>query len=82
MSVIKKRVRNCELDRRNLWCEPVKARKDAVARALRKAKFGLQLNEHFDQPGYIALRHDCMGGLDGLQRAQIEVSYKAAARLG
>ena len=68
--------------RRDLWREPVEARKAALARALRKAKLGLQLNEHFDRPATFVLRHAWV--VEGIvfQRARIEVSFGAAAGLG
>src|SRR5262245_5684853 len=40
-----------ELDGRDLQREPVERRKAALARLMRRAKTGLVLNEHIDEPG-------------------------------
>jgi hypothetical protein len=37
--------------------EPIEARKAAFAKFIRRAKTGLVLNEHIDEPGDIVFRH-------------------------
>ncbi len=54
-----------ELDGADLRRAPVEERKRLLDRLLRKAKPGLRLNEHIDEPGDIVFRHACKLGLEG-----------------
>jgi ATP-dependent DNA ligase len=51
--------------------EPFEVRKATLASVLRKAGFGLQLNEHLEQDdgGDVVFRHACKMGLEGIVEA-------------
>jgi ATP-dependent DNA ligase len=55
--------------------EPIEARKAARARLLKKAKPGLQFNEHITVPGDIVLRHACALGLEGIVSKRLGSRY-------
>jgi hypothetical protein len=55
--------------------EPIEARKAALARLLRKAKPGLQFNEHIAVPGNIVLRHACALGLEDIVSKRLGSLY-------
>jgi bifunctional non-homologous end joining protein LigD len=56
-----------ELDGRDLRREPVEVRKATLASMLRKARPGVQLNEHLEHPeGDVVFRHACKLGLEGI----------------
>ena len=55
-----------QLDSRDLRREPIEDRKAELAKLLRHAKSGLQLNEHISEPGDIVFRHACKLGLEGI----------------
>jgi ATP-dependent DNA ligase len=54
---------------------PLEERKVALARLLRKAKVGLQLNEHIDVPADIVFRHACKLGLEGIVSKRLGSLY-------
>ena len=58
-----------QLDSRDLRREPIEDRKAELAKLLRRAKPGLQLNEHISEPGDIVFRHACKLGLEGSCRS-------------
>jgi bifunctional non-homologous end joining protein LigD len=55
-----------QVDSRDLRREPIEDRKIELAKLLRRAKPGLQLNEHISEPGDIVFRHACKMGLEGI----------------
>ena len=56
---------------------PVEERKRTLERILRKAKPGLRLNEHIDEPGEIVVRHACKLGLVGIVSKRLGLSYRS-----
>ena len=56
---------------------PVEERKRTLERLLRKAKPGLRLNEHIDEPGEIVFRLACKLGLEGLVSKRLGLSYRS-----
>jgi hypothetical protein len=56
----------CSWTRWDLRREPIEDRKAELAKLLRHAKSGLQLNEHISEPGDIVFRHACKLGLEGI----------------
>ena len=56
---------------------PVEERKRTLERILRKAKPGLRLNEHIDEPGEIVFRHACKLGLEGIVSKRLGLSYRS-----
>src|SRR5258708_5783758 len=60
-----------ELDGKDLRREPIEQRKGALAKLLRGAKLGLQLNEHIAEPGDVVFRHACRLGLEGIVQQQL-----------
>jgi bifunctional non-homologous end joining protein LigD len=74
-----------ELDGRDMRPEPIEARKAALVRLLKKAKVGLQFNEHITVPGDgdIVLRHACALGLEGIASKRLgRVTFPAARAPG
>jgi bifunctional non-homologous end joining protein LigD len=74
-----------ELDGRDMRPEPIEARKAALVRLLKKAKVGLQFNEHITVPGDgdIVLRHACALGLEASSRSSWgRVTFPAARAPG
>jgi ATP-dependent DNA ligase len=49
-----------ELNGADLRHEPIERRKATLAKLIRRAKTGLVLNEHIDEPGDVVFRHDCL----------------------
>jgi bifunctional non-homologous end joining protein LigD len=64
-----------ELDGKDLRREPIEQRKAALAKLLRGAKLGLQLNEHIAEPGDIVFRHACRLGLEGIVSKRLGSRY-------
>jgi bifunctional non-homologous end joining protein LigD len=64
-----------ELDGQDMRREPIEARKAALARLLKKAKVGLQFNEHITVPGDIVLRHASALGLEGIVSKRLGSLY-------
>ena len=56
---------------------PVEERKRTLERLLRKAKPGLRLNEHIDEPGEIVFRLACKLGLEGIVSKRLGLSYRS-----
>ena len=54
------------VESRDLHREQIEDRKAELAKLLRRAKPGLQLNEHISEPGDIVFRHACKLGLEGI----------------
>ena len=52
-------------------------RKAALAKLLRGAKLGLQLNEHISDPGDIVFRHACKLGLEGIVSKRLGSRYSS-----
>jgi bifunctional non-homologous end joining protein LigD len=48
-----------ELNGKDLRRQPIEERKSVLAKLLRGAKLGLQLNEHLAEPGDVVFRHAC-----------------------
>jgi len=63
-----------ELDGEDLRHEPIERRKAALAKLIRRAKTGLVLNDHIDEPGDVVFRHACKLGLE---RHRIEAPWLA-----
>jgi bifunctional non-homologous end joining protein LigD len=55
--------------------EPIEQRKAALAKLLRGAKLGLQLNEHIAEPGNVVFRHACRLGLEGIVSKRLGSRY-------
>ena len=66
-----------QLDSRDLRREPIEDRKAELARLLRRAKPGLQLNEHISEPGDIVFRHACKLGLEGIVSKRLGSPYRS-----
>jgi bifunctional non-homologous end joining protein LigD len=64
-----------ELDGKDLRGEPIEQRKAALAKLLRGAKLGLQLNEHIAEPGNVVFRHACRLGLEGIVSKRLGSRY-------
>jgi bifunctional non-homologous end joining protein LigD len=64
-----------ELDGKDLRREPIEQRKAVLARLLRGAKLGLQLNEHLAEPGDVVFRHACRLGLEGIVSKRLGSRY-------
>jgi bifunctional non-homologous end joining protein LigD len=64
-----------ELDGKDLRGEPIEQRKAALAKLLRGAKLGLQLNEHIAEPGDVVFRHACRLGLEGIVSKRLGSRY-------
>ena len=71
-----------ELDGKDLRREPIEQRKAALAKLLRGAKLGLQLNEHISEPGDIVFRHACRLGLEGIVSKSSASNCRRVARKG
>ena len=70
-----------QLDSRDLRREPIEDRKAELAKLLRRAKPGLQLNEHISEPGDIVFRHACKLGLEGIVSKRVGSPVRPLARL-
>ena len=68
-----------QLDSRDLRREPIEDRKAELARLLRRAKPGLQLNEHISEPGDIVFRHACKLGLEGIVSKRLGSPFRPGA---
>jgi bifunctional non-homologous end joining protein LigD len=55
-----------ELDGRDLRREPIELRKNALLKLLRKADYGIFLNEHVEDEATIVFQHACKLGLEGI----------------
>ncbi|HKD92784.1 MAG TPA: hypothetical protein VKB56_12815 [Terriglobales bacterium] len=66
-----------ELNGRDLRREPIEDRKEALAKLLRYAKPGLQLNEHISEAGDIVFRHACQLGLEGIVSKRLGSPYRS-----
>jgi bifunctional non-homologous end joining protein LigD len=64
-----------ELDGNDLRREPIERRKAALAKLLRGAKLGLQLNEHIAEPGDVVFLHACRLGLEGIVSKRLGSRY-------
>jgi bifunctional non-homologous end joining protein LigD len=64
-----------ELNRKDLRREPLEHRKSELARLLRSAKPGLQLNEHIAEPGDIVFRHARALGFEGVVSKRLGSRY-------
>jgi bifunctional non-homologous end joining protein LigD len=63
-----------ELDGQDWRRERVEDRKRELPR---KAKPGLKLNEHIDEPGDVVFRHACMMGLEGIVSKRLGSRYRS-----
>ena len=66
-----------QLDSRDLRREPIEDRKAELAKLLRHAKSGLQLNEHISEPGDIVFRHACKLGFEGIVSKRLGSPYRS-----
>ena len=66
-----------ELNGKDLRREPLGHRKRELARLLRNAKPGLQLNEHIAEPGDIVFRHACELGFEGIVSKRLGSRYRS-----
>ena len=66
-----------QLDSRDLRREPIEDRKAELAKLLRHAKSGLQLNAHISEPGDIVFRHACKLGLEGIVSKRLGSPYRS-----
>jgi bifunctional non-homologous end joining protein LigD len=64
-----------ELDGRDLRREPIERRKVLLIRLLAKASVGLQVNDHFVEPGDVAFRHACQLGFEGIVSKRLGSPY-------
>jgi bifunctional non-homologous end joining protein LigD len=66
-----------ELDGEDLRHEPIERRKAALAKLIRRAKTGLVLNEHINEPGDVVFRHACKLGLEGIVSKRLGSRYRS-----
>jgi bifunctional non-homologous end joining protein LigD len=66
-----------ELNGADLRHDAIEDRKTALARLLRGAKSGLQLNEHIAEPGDVVFRHACKLGLEGIVSKRLGSRYRS-----
>src|SRR5262245_56143828 len=67
-----------ELDGRDLRREPLEVRKATLASVLRKARSGVQLNEHLEhEDGELVFRHACKMGLEGIVSKRLGSPYRS-----
>jgi ATP-dependent DNA ligase len=64
-----------ELNGHDLRREPIEIRKGKLAKLLRKALPGLQLNEHIEERGDIVFRHACKLGFEGIVSKRLGSPY-------
>jgi bifunctional non-homologous end joining protein LigD len=64
-----------ELNGKDLRRQPIEERKSVLAKLLRGAKLGLQLNEHLAEPGDVVFRHACRLGLEGIVSKRLGSRY-------
>jgi ATP-dependent DNA ligase len=56
---------------------PHRHRKAALAKLIRRAKTGLVLNEHINEPGDVVFRHACKLGLEGIVSKRLGSRYRS-----
>jgi bifunctional non-homologous end joining protein LigD len=67
-----------ELDGRDLRREPFEVRKATLASVLRKARPGVQFNEHLEhEDGEVVFRHACKMGLEGIVSKRLGSRYRS-----
>jgi ATP-dependent DNA ligase len=67
-----------ELNGQDLRREPIEIRKRELAKLLRNARLGLQINEHVDDlPGDVVFRHACKMGLEGIVSKRLGSRYRS-----
>jgi bifunctional non-homologous end joining protein LigD len=66
-----------ELNGDDLRREPLERRKAALARLLRRAGSGVQLNEHLEAEGPLVFEHACRMGLEGIVSKRIGSRYQS-----
>jgi ATP dependent DNA ligase domain len=64
-----------ELDGQDLQREPMEVRKRQLATLLRRARSGLQLNEHIAESGDVVFRHACKLGFEGIVSKRLGSRY-------
>jgi bifunctional non-homologous end joining protein LigD len=64
-----------ELNGQNMRRERIEVRKATLARLLKKAKVGLQFNDHISVSGDVVLRHACALGLEGIVSKRLGSRY-------
>lgn len=64
-----------ELDGQDLHREPMEVRKRQLATLLRRARSGLQLNEHIAESGDVVFRHACKLGFEGIVSKRLGSRY-------
>ena len=70
-----------QVESRDLRWEPIEERKAELAKLLRHAKSGVQLNEHISEPGDLVFRHACKLGLEGIVSKRVGSPYRLGARM-
>jgi hypothetical protein len=55
--------------------EPIEARKQTLAGLLKGARFGIALNEHFNEPGELVYRMACGLGCEGIVSKRLGSRY-------
>jgi bifunctional non-homologous end joining protein LigD len=65
-----------QVESRDLRWEPIEERKAELAKLLRHAKSGVQLNEHISEPGDLVFRHACKLGLEGIVSKRVGSPYR------
>jgi bifunctional non-homologous end joining protein LigD len=67
-----------ELDGQDLRGEPLEVRKATLVSLLRKARPGVQLNEHLEhEDGEVVFRHACKMGLEGIVSKRLGSRYRS-----
>src|SRR5262245_11704739 len=67
-----------EIDGEDLRRDRIESRKRELARLLRNARLGLQLNEHVDDlPSDVVFRHACKLGLEGIVSKRLGSRYRS-----
>jgi hypothetical protein len=70
-----------ELDGKDLRREPIEHRKAVLAKLLRGAKLGLQLNEHLAEPGDVVFRHAARPRRHHQQASRVALRERPISRL-
>jgi bifunctional non-homologous end joining protein LigD len=67
-----------EINGQDLRRDPIEVRKRELAKLLRNARLGLQLNEHVeDLPGDVVFHHACKLGLEGIVSKRVGSRYRS-----
>jgi len=66
-----------ELNGEDLRSERLETRKATLAKALRRVKDGILLNEHIEDDGWLVFDHACKLGLQGIIAKRLDMPYRS-----